>query len=197
MARSKANEVDTAISTMATGAQIQEVTSSLNHRVQACMDANIRERQLQEKNALKVRVGGLPTQWDSWQVDYETGLTTFLETLHPVRIDADSLEMVCNKKCRHLKADRIASGQAILVFNKPEDRLRVLQQSRLLKGTTMWIAKELTSTQLKHKAQELKKMHAARRIGHWAVLRGGRAIIQEFRTPKPAALSPSDTPSTP
>ena len=54
------------------------------------MNANLRERRLQEKNVLKVRVGGLPTQWDSWQVDYEAGLTTFLETLHPVHIDADS-----------------------------------------------------------------------------------------------------------
>ncbi|KAI5083218.1 hypothetical protein GOP47_0002961 [Adiantum capillus-veneris] len=63
--------------------------------------------------------------------------------------------------------------------------MRLLRQSYHLKGTKFWIAEELTANQLKRKASELKKMHEARRQGKWAVYRGGKAIIQEFRTPKP------------
>ncbi|KAI5057417.1 hypothetical protein GOP47_0027432 [Adiantum capillus-veneris] len=68
--------------------------------------------------------------------------------------------------------------------------MKLLQQSRLLKGRTLWIAEELTPNQLKLKASELKKMHEARKQGKWAVYRGGKAIIQEFRTPKPTPPSP-------
>lgn len=199
MAKSKAVEVKDAISTissMATSAQVQEVTSSLTHKVQACVTANFRERRLQEENALKIRIGGLPTEWDSRNIDFEDEVMALNEALHPAHVDRDALEAISNKR-NHSKEDRIANGQAILILAKPEDRLRLLQQSRLLKGTTMWIAEELTPTQLKHKAQELKKMHAARREGKWAVLRNGRAVIQEFRTPKPATPPLSDTPPTP
>lgn len=61
-------------------------------------------------------------------------------------------------------------------------------------GEKLWIAEELTSNQLKNKSQELKKMREAREQGKWAVFRGGNAIIQEFRTPKPAPPPPLTSP---
>ena len=48
---------------------------------------------------------------------------------------------------------------------------------------------ELTMEQLKSKGEELKKVREARASGKWAVYRGGKAIIQDFRTPKPQASS--------
>ncbi|KAI5059163.1 hypothetical protein GOP47_0025482, partial [Adiantum capillus-veneris] len=45
---------------------------------------------------------------------------------------------------------------------------------------------ELTLLQLKHKSEELKKVHEARKQGKWAIYRGGKAIIQEFRNPEMA-----------
>ncbi|KAI5076275.1 hypothetical protein GOP47_0008340 [Adiantum capillus-veneris] len=67
--------------------------------------------------------------------------------------------------------------------------MQLLRQSRLLKGTKFWIAEELTTNQLKLKANELKKVHEARKQGKWAVYRDGKAIIQEFQTPKPTPPS--------
>ncbi|KAI5078440.1 hypothetical protein GOP47_0006111 [Adiantum capillus-veneris] len=67
--------------------------------------------------------------------------------------------------------------------------MKLLCQSRLLKGKKIWIAEELTTNQLKSKASELKKMHEARKQGKWAVYRNGKAIIQEFQNPKPAIPS--------
>ncbi|KAI5064860.1 hypothetical protein GOP47_0019555 [Adiantum capillus-veneris] len=80
----------------------------------------------------------------------------------------------------------IPSGHAILEFESREGRLKLLQQSRLLKDTKFWIAEELTPLQLKRKSEELKKVHEAHKQGKWAVYRGGKAIIQEFRNPKSA-----------
>ncbi|KAI5065309.1 hypothetical protein GOP47_0020004 [Adiantum capillus-veneris] len=67
--------------------------------------------------------------------------------------------------------------------------MKLLCQSRLLKRKKLWIAAELTTNQLKSKASELKKMHEARKQGQWAVYRNAKAIIQEFRNPKPATPS--------
>ncbi|KAI5082183.1 hypothetical protein GOP47_0001926 [Adiantum capillus-veneris] len=70
--------------------------------------------------------------------------------------------------------------------------MQLLCQSRLLKGTKFLIADELTTIQLKLKANELKKIHEACKQGKWAVYRDGKAVIQEFWTPKltPPSLNP-------
>ena len=59
------------------------------------------------------------------------------------------------------------------------------------------MAEELTITQLKCKGAELKKVAEARAKGKWAVYRGDRALIQEFRTPKPATTTITDPPLEP
>ena len=69
--------------------------------------------------------------------------------------------------------------------------MELFRQSRFLKGKQVWISEELTTNQLKNKSSKLKKMHKARKQGKWAVYRGGRAIVQEFQTPK-QAIPPSN-----
>ena len=46
-----------------------------------------------------------------------------------------------------------------------EDRVKLLRQSHLLKGKTIWISEELTVNQLKAKASELKNVQEARKQG--------------------------------
>lgn len=84
---------------------------------------------------------------------------------------------------------RVPPKQCIITFKDKEERMHLLRQSLLLKGKKLWIAEELTTHQLKSKSSELNKMHDARKQGKWAVYRGGKALIQEFRTPKPTPLS--------
>ena len=61
-------------------------------------------------------------------------------------------------------------------------RKRILQQSYKLKGTKIWIAEELTRTQLKNIATKLAKVRAAREAGKWAVYCDGLAVIRDFKT---------------
>ena len=49
----------------------------------------------------------------------------------------------------------------------------------------MWISNELTPIQLKNRAKELAKVKEARKEGKWAVYRGGKAIIGDFKNPPP------------
>lgn len=193
VAKLKATEVNQAISNMVTETQAQDLVSSIPHKVQTYVAAELRERRLQEDNSLKVRIGGLPTQWDASNIDYEDGLAALSEAIQPIQLDRKVVECISNK-LNHDKKERIPSGHAIITFTTPEDRIRLLQQSRLLKGTSIWFAEELTPNQLKHKAQELKKMHKARQEGKWAVFRNGKAIIQEFRNPKRVAPPTDITP---
>lgn len=192
----KVIKVNDAFVTMAKEAQVQEVLSSISSKVQSWVTAEFQEQQLQQKNALKVCIGGLSAKWDvqGAKSDYESDLTILNEALHPIHLEQGIIESINSKFQRDL-GERHSSGQAILLFFKHEDHVRLLQQSRLLKGKKIWIAEELTFNQLKNKSMELKKMHIARREGKWALFKNGKAIIQEFWTPK-SIVPTSDTPST-
>ena len=65
-----------------------------------------------------------------------------------------------------------------------QDKIKVMKQARSLKGTKVWMADELTPLQLKSKKAELAKVHEVRKQGKWAVYRFGKALIEDFRTPK-------------
>lgn len=173
-ATNKAKDVDTKIE-----AHAQQVAIDITTKVGTCVSMELRERHFQEKNVLKVRIGGLPQAWDTHTGSFEDAITFLNECIKSIHIDPNSLEKVCNK-ADHKSGKRISSSHAILIFKDKESRLRLLQQSRLLKGTKLWIAEELTLFQLKHKEEQLKKVRAARAKGKWAVYRGGKAVIQEF-----------------
>ena len=72
----------------------------------------------------------------------------------------------------------------ILRYSTMQEKIKVMKQTHSLQGTTVWMADELTPTQLKNRKQELAKVHEARKQGKWAVYRRGKAIIEDFRTPK-------------
>ena len=168
--QTKVTEVNNALATIAKENQAQEVFSSIPLKVKSCVTAELQERQLQEKNGLKVRIGGLSAEWDLQAIegDYEGKWAFLKEALHPIHVGPEILEGISSKP-HHDTGEHIGSGQAILHLHKHEDRIRLLQQSHLLKGKSVWIAEELTPHQLKQKAKELKKMHNARREGKWAV----------------------------
>ena len=69
-----------------------------------------------------------------------------------------------NKK-DNTPGELISNGHFVLCFKDKESRLWLLQQSRLLKDTKLWITKKLTLLQLKHKGEELKKVKAAQAKG--------------------------------
>ena len=171
-------EVQTIKTMLETQKENQEAT---NAKIDKKVDAAMQEKKLQDALSLKVRIGGLPSLWpeDASLEDAITKLNTFLE---PIKIKPETLSWLADR-------GKLPEGQCILTFIDREDRVRLLQQSHLLKGKKVWIAEELTTNQLKAKASELKKVHEARKQGKWAVYRGGRAIIQEFRTPRPIPSS--------
>ena len=66
-----------------------------------------------------------------------------------------------------------------------DDKIKVMKQTKSLQGTSVWISDELTLIQLKNRAKELAKVREARKEGKWAVYRGGKAIIRDFKNPPP------------
>lgn len=131
--------------------------------------------------ALQARIGGLPPVGFLREDTIEETIQKVNASLQSINIEPDHIESIVKGKNDH----------CTLIFKTKEDR--ILRQSHLLKGKNLWIAEELTSNQLKNKVFELKKMREARQQGKWAVLRGGKAIIQEFHTPKPAPPPPPPT----
>ncbi|MCO5603041.1 hypothetical protein L7F22_057184 [Adiantum nelumboides] len=171
---------------LATTDKVKEVKAKVTQahtialtKVETCVKTELREQHLQEENTIKVRIGGLPQAWDEYK-DFSKGITFLNKTFKPVNVNYDKIASLTNKS----NNKHTPSGHAILELEN-KGRLRLLQQLRLLKGTRFWIAEELTSMQLKHKGDELKKVHMARAQGKWAVYRAGKAIILEFQSPKP------------
>ena len=78
----------------------------------------------------------------------------------------------------------IKGKHILLRYSDIQDKIKVMKQARSLKGTKVWMADELTPLQLKSKKQELAKVHEARKQEKWVVYRYGKALIEEFRTPK-------------
>ncbi|KAI5055503.1 hypothetical protein GOP47_0029024 [Adiantum capillus-veneris] len=66
-------------------------------KVETCMKTELREHQLQEENALKLRIGGLPQAWDECKQDFCKLIDLLNETLKPVHVDYDAVECIVNK----------------------------------------------------------------------------------------------------
>ena len=166
----------------------KEEQEATHEQINSKIHTAIQEQKMQESLSLKIRIAGLPlAPWNNEEDTFEETLDKLNKILEPINIKYHSITYIDEAK------GRVPTGQCIQTFRNKEEPVKLLQQSHLLKGKKPWIAEELTTNQLKAKASELKKMHEARKQGKWAVYRGGKAIIQEFRTPKPRS-SPSGDP---
>ncbi|MCO5603550.1 hypothetical protein L7F22_057701 [Adiantum nelumboides] len=89
-------------------------------KVETCVKTELREQQLQEENALKVRIGNLPQAWESIKYDFSERINFLNETLKPIRFDYDMIECITSRGLdKH-----IPSGHAILEFgNKKVDAI--------------------------------------------------------------------------
>ncbi|MCO5572847.1 hypothetical protein L7F22_026606 [Adiantum nelumboides] len=118
MVTTKTNEVNNAISNMVIEIKAQVLISSIPHKVQTCVVAKFWECPLQADNSLKIRIGGLPTQWDSSNMDYEDGLAALNEAIHPIHLDRKVVECISNK-LQHDKKEHISSGHSIITLSTP------------------------------------------------------------------------------
>ncbi|MCO5571120.1 hypothetical protein L7F22_024852 [Adiantum nelumboides] len=66
-------------------------------KVETCVKTELRERQLQEENALKLCIGGLPQAWDEYKQDFCKLIDLLNETLKSVHVDYDAVECIVNK----------------------------------------------------------------------------------------------------
>ena len=177
-------EVQTIKTMLAAQKEDQKATyAKIDKKVEAAMQ----ERKLQDSLSLKIRIGGLPPSPWSEEAKLDEAIDKLNKLLEPINIEPDTISSLDD-------TGRVPVGQCILTFMDKEDWMKLLRQSHLLKGKKIWIAEELTTNQLKAKASELKKVYEARKQGKCAVYRGGRAIIQEFHTPKPVSSSTTDLP---
>lgn len=132
-----------------------------------------------EKN---VRIGGLP---EGWSIG-----TNSDEQLEGYIIDADILKERLSRVVPFVDLGeptdiQIKGKQAIVRYFDIDDKVKVMKQAKSLQGTSVWISDELTPLQLKNRPKELAKMREARKQGKWAVYRGGKAIIRDFKSPTP------------
>lgn len=172
--------------------QIQEAkkeyivaTEGMQKQLTRKVISTIKEEELQESVARSTRVGGLPEGWDKQEVRTQTEV----EEVHYIL----EIEIMKRRISRVLPSVNIGDpycitpkgSHAIMDYYDKKDKIKILRQSKLLQGTKLWLADELTPTQLKNKSAELAKVRAARQAGKWAVYRQGRAVIEDFRKPKP------------
>lgn len=150
--------------------------------------AEIKERDSQEYVKKEVRIGGLPDDWQTVELEGDedsifesTKIETRLKKAIPL-VDIGEPSMV-----------EVKGQQVVVRYLYLKEKIAVMKQARALKGTKIWMADELTPLQLKSKKDELAKVHEARRQGKWAVYRYGKALIEDFKTPKAQAKDPTPT----
>lgn len=129
-----------------------------------------------------IRIGGLP---DDWKMG-----TNPEESIEGYILEVDIIKERLSKVVPFVDLGdptdiQIIGKQARVRYFDMEDKIKVMKQTRSLQGTSVWISDELTPLQLKNRAKELAKVREARKQGKWAVYRGGKAIISEFKNPKP------------
>ena len=110
--------------------------------------------------------------WSTTKDTFEETIDKLNNILKPINIKANTISWINGTK------RRVPSEHCVLTFKNKKGWVQLLCQSHLLKGKTLWIVEELTLTQLKAKASELKKMHEARKQGKWAVYRGGKGVVK-------------------
>ena len=63
--------------------QVQEIKKNINIKVKRCMDIGFREQHLQQRNSLRVRIGGLLVEWDTNTPPFEELIMSLNEALSP------------------------------------------------------------------------------------------------------------------
>ena len=131
----------------------------------------------------QIRICGLPSGWDRENIALEMEEDYILET--------DVLKAQLSKVVPFVNLGDpsliiVKGTQARVSYSYKAEKIAVMQQTRSLKGTKVWIADELTPLQLKNRPEELAKVGEERKNGKWSVYRGGKAVINEFRTPQPS-----------
>lgn len=169
-----------------TNTQENQVSSSTipppTHIVETVI-AEINERSNQSWKKNDIRIGGLSEDWLGVEVleDEEIENDTFIP-------EHEILERKVSRAIPFIDIGEptieIKGKHVILRYSDLQDKIKVMKQARSLQGTKVWMADELTPLQLKSKKQELAKVSEARKQGKWAVYRYGKALIEDFRTPK-------------
>lgn len=143
--------------------------------------SQINEKSLQEYNKTHIRVGGLTEGWQEVEVLEEEEIEN--DTYVP---EYEILQRKVSRAIPFIEIGepiiQIKGKHVVLKYIKLQDKIKVMKQARSLQGTKIWMADELTPTQLKNRKQELAKVYEARKQGKWAVYRNGTAIIEDFRT---------------
>ena len=129
-----------------------------------------------------VRIGGLP---EGWSIGTNTN-----EELEGYILDVDIIKERLTKVVPFIDLGdptdiEIKGKQARVRYYDMMDKIKVMKHTESLQGTSVWISDELTPLQLKNRAGELAKVREARKQGKWAVYRGGKAIIRDFKGPPP------------
>lgn len=146
--------------------------------VEAVVSTQFREVQEQARRSCNIRIGGLPEGWDS-EVGPADGADTPAQYCAAI---AKVLPAIDWKGVSIHSMKVIGDKHAVLNVASKEKRNLILKQSKVLKGTKIWISEDLTPLQLKHRPAELQKVRDARSKGLWAVLRDGVAFIREPRS---------------
>lgn len=164
--------------------QVPSLTTSIPppHMVEAVI-SEINERDAQSWVKKEIRVGGLAEGWQEVEVleDEEIENDTYVP-------EHEILERKLKRAIPFVDIGEptitIKGKHVVLRYYDLQNKIKVMKQTRSLQGTKVWMADELTPLQLKSKKQELAKVEEARKQGKWVVYRYGKALIEEFRTPK-------------
>jgi hypothetical protein len=78
-------------------------------------------------------------------------------------------KQVKDRKSRHVRVTQ----------ENIEDKNKLLRNKKLLKGTQIYLDKDLTITQQEERHKEWEKVKAARNEGKWASLQNGKAQISD------------------
>lgn len=154
----------------------QQVTNQLVHKV----IAEIKEKEQIQDNKKIIRIGGLRDDWSQVAIEEDDEYMT----------DTNIWKLKLQKAVPFVDLGdpiyiKIKGKQAVATYDTMEEKIKVMKQTKSLQGTKVWISDELTPLQLKERANELAKVHKARKEGKWTVNRGGKALIREFKNPIP------------
>lgn len=150
-----------------------QVTDQLVTRV----ISEMKEKEQVQENKKTIRVGGMPDDWDKAAIEEEEYMTT--TTIWKLKL-GKAVPFVDLGDPVYIS---IKGKQAALHYDTMEEKIAVMKQTKSLQGTKVWISDELTPLQLKNRPSELAKVREARKEGKWAVYRGGKALIREFKSP--------------
>ena len=139
--------------------------------------SEMQEKEDIESNKKVIRIGGMQDDWTKAEVEEDEYMT-----------ETDIWKLKLAKAVPFVDLGdpcyiSIKGKQAAVHYENMAEKIAVMRQTKSLQGTKVWISDELTPLQLKNQATELVKVREARKEGKWAVYRGGKAIIREFKNP--------------